>query len=44
MMRILLTEDEPRIRAFIAPGARGRGLFTVDERDDGQFGQRRALD
>ena len=42
-MRILLIEDEPRIRAFIACGLGAEG-FTVDERDDGQAGLRRALD
>ena len=42
-MWILLIEDEPRIRAFIAHGLGAEG-FTVDERDDGQPGLRRALD
>jgi DNA-binding response OmpR family regulator len=42
-MRILLIEDEPRIRAFIARGLGAEG-FTVDEADDGQVGLRRALD
>jgi two-component system, OmpR family, copper resistance phosphate regulon response regulator CusR len=42
-MRILLIEDEPRIRAFIARGLGAEG-FTVDESDDGQVGLRRALD
>ena len=42
-MRILLIEDEPRIRAFIARGLGAEG-FTVDEMDDGQVGLRRALD
>jgi DNA-binding response OmpR family regulator len=41
-MWILLIEDEPRIRAFIAHGLGAEG-FTVDERDDGQLGLRRAL-
>jgi two-component system copper resistance phosphate regulon response regulator CusR len=42
-MRILLIEDEPRIRAFIARGLGAEG-FTVDETDDGQVGLRCALD
>jgi two-component system, OmpR family, copper resistance phosphate regulon response regulator CusR len=42
-MRILLIEDEPRIRAFIASGLGAEG-FTVVERDDGQVGLRDALD
>ena len=42
-MRILLIEDEPRIRAFIASGLGAEG-FTVVERDDGQVGLRHALD
>ena len=42
-IRILLIEDEPRIRAFIARGLGAEG-FTVDERDDGQLGLRRALE
>jgi DNA-binding response OmpR family regulator len=42
-MRILLIEDEPRIRAFIARGLGAEG-FTVDETDDGQFGLSRALE
>ena len=42
-MGILLIEDEPRIRAFIARGLGAEG-FTVDETDDGQVGLRRALD
>ena len=42
-MCILLIEDEPRIRAFIARGLGAEG-FTVDERDDGQLGLRRALE
>jgi len=42
-MWILLIEDEPRIRAFIARGLGAEG-FTVDERDDGQLGLRRALE
>jgi DNA-binding response OmpR family regulator len=42
-MWVLLIEDEPRIRAFIARGLGAEG-FTVDERDDGQLGLRRALD
>jgi two-component system, OmpR family, copper resistance phosphate regulon response regulator CusR len=41
-MRILLIEDEPRIRAFIASGLGAEG-FTVVERDDGQVGLRHAL-
>jgi two-component system copper resistance phosphate regulon response regulator CusR len=41
-MRILLIEDESRIRAFIARGLGAEG-FTVDETDDGQLGLRRAL-
>jgi DNA-binding response OmpR family regulator len=42
-MWVLLIEDEPRIRAFIARGLGAEG-FTVDERDDGRLGLRRALD
>jgi two-component system, OmpR family, copper resistance phosphate regulon response regulator CusR len=42
-MRILLIEDELRIRAFIVRGLGAEG-FTVDETDDGQVGLRRALD
>jgi DNA-binding response OmpR family regulator len=42
-MRILLIEDEPRIRAFIARDLGAEG-FTVEERGDGQAGLRRALD
>jgi len=42
-MRILLIEDEPRIRAFMACGLGAEG-FTVDESDDGQAGLRRALE
>src|SRR5438105_5093471 len=42
-MRILLIEDEPRIRAFLARGLGAEG-FNVDETDDGQIGLRRALD
>jgi DNA-binding response OmpR family regulator len=42
-MRILLIEDEPRIRAFIIRGLGAEG-FTVDETGDGQVGLRRALD
>ncbi len=42
-MRILLIEDESRIRAFIARGLGAEG-FTVDEADDGQVGLRCALD
>jgi DNA-binding response OmpR family regulator len=42
-MWILLIEDEPRIRAFIAHGLGAEGI-SVDERDDGQPGLRRALD
>lgn len=42
-MRILLIEDEPRIRAFVVRGLGAEG-FTVDETDDGQVGLRRALD
>jgi DNA-binding response OmpR family regulator len=42
-MWVLLIEDEPRIRAFIANGLGAEG-FSVDERDDGQLGLRRALD
>jgi len=42
-MWILLIEDETRIRAFIARGLGAEG-FTVDERDDGELGLRRALD
>jgi DNA-binding response OmpR family regulator len=39
-MRILLIEDEPRIRAFIARGLGAEG-FTVDETDDGRAGLQR---
>jgi two-component system copper resistance phosphate regulon response regulator CusR len=42
-MWILLIEDEPRIRAFIARGLGAEGL-SVDERDDGRLGLRRALE
>jgi DNA-binding response OmpR family regulator len=42
-MRILLIEDEPRIRAFMARGLGAEG-YTVDSRDDGRVGLRRALD
>jgi DNA-binding response OmpR family regulator len=42
-MWILLIEDEPRIRAFVARGLGAEG-FTVDECDDGQLGLRRAVD
>jgi len=42
-MWVLLIEDEPRIRAFIAQGLGAEG-FAVDERDDGRLGLRRALD
>ena len=42
-MGILLIEDEPRIRAFIARGFGAEG-FTVDETDDGRVGLHRALD
>ena len=42
-MWVLLIEDEPRIRSFIARGLGAEG-FTVDERDDGQLGLLRALD
>jgi DNA-binding response OmpR family regulator len=38
-MWILLIEDEPRIRAFIARGLGAEG-FSVDERDDGRLGLR----
>jgi two-component system copper resistance phosphate regulon response regulator CusR len=42
-MWILLIEDEPRIRAFIARGLGAEGL-SVDERDDGRLGLCRALE
>ena len=42
-MRILLIEDEARIRAFIAPGL-GAEAFTVDEGERRPVGLRRALD
>ncbi|MDX6370482.1 MAG: hypothetical protein QOG93_1984 [Gaiellaceae bacterium] len=42
-MWILLIEDEPRIRAFIARGLGAEG-FSVDETHDGQLGLHRALD
>jgi DNA-binding response OmpR family regulator len=42
-MWILLIEDEPRIRAFIARGLGAEG-FSVDGRDDGRLGLTRALD
>jgi len=42
-MRILLIEDEPRIRAFLARGLGAEG-FVVDESGDGENGLRRALE
>ena len=42
-MRILLIEDEPRIRAFIARGLGAEGFVAVDEIDDGRLGLDRAL-
>ncbi len=42
-MRILLIEDEPRIRAFLARGLGAEG-FVVDEAGDGESGLRRALE
>jgi two-component system copper resistance phosphate regulon response regulator CusR len=42
-MWILLIEDEPRIRAFTARGLGAEG-FSVDERNDGRLGLRRALE
>ena len=42
-MWILLIEDEPRIRAFIARGLGAEGL-NVDERDDGRLGPCCALE
>jgi DNA-binding response OmpR family regulator len=42
-MRILLIEDEPRIRAFVARGLGAEG-FVVDESGDGESGLRRALE
>lgn len=41
-MRILLIEDEQRIRAFIARGLAAEG-FVVDEAADGETGLKRAL-
>jgi DNA-binding response OmpR family regulator len=41
-MRILLIEDEPRIRAFVARGFAADG-FAVDEAADGETGLARAL-
>src|SRR5438876_9051660 len=41
-MRILLIEDEPRIRAFLARGLGAEG-FHVDETGDGESGLTRAL-
>jgi len=41
-MRILLIEDEPRIRAFLTAGLGAEG-FTVDEGGDGEDGLHRAL-
>jgi DNA-binding response OmpR family regulator len=41
-MRILLIEDEPRIRAFVARGLGADG-FLVDEEADGEAGLARAL-
>jgi DNA-binding response OmpR family regulator len=41
-MRILLIEDEPRIRAFVARGLGADG-FVVDEAADGEAGLARAL-
>ncbi len=40
-MRILVIEDEPRIRAFLARGLEAEG-YAVDEAGDGQAGLRRA--
>jgi two-component system OmpR family response regulator len=42
-MRILLIEDEPRIRAFLARGLGAEG-FAVEETGDGESGLRRALE
>jgi len=42
-LRILLIEDEPRIRAFLARGLGAEG-FAVDESEDGESGLQRALD
>jgi two-component system, OmpR family, response regulator len=39
-MRILVIEDEPRIRAFLARGLEAEG-YAVDEAGDGQAGLRR---
>jgi len=41
-MRILIVEDEPRIRAFVARGLAAEG-FAVDECDDGRSALERAL-
>ena len=41
-MRILLIEDEPRIRVFLTAGLGAEG-FTVDECGDGEDGLQRAL-
>ena len=42
-MRVLLIEDEPRIRAFLARGLAAEGLL-VDETVDGRAGLQRALE
>jgi two-component system, OmpR family, response regulator len=41
-MRILIVEDEPRIRAFLARAFEAEG-FTVDDVEDGETGLARAL-
>ncbi len=41
-MRILVIEDEPRIRAFLTRGLAAEG-FTVESSDDGETGLERAL-
>jgi DNA-binding response OmpR family regulator len=41
-MRILLMEDEPRIRALDVRGLGAEGL-TVDDTDDGRFLSARAV-
>jgi DNA-binding response OmpR family regulator len=42
-MRILVIEDEPRIRAFLARGLEAEG-FGVDEAESGAAGLRHAID
>lgn len=42
-MRILIIEDEPRIRAFVRRGLMAEG-FVVDTENDGESGLRRAVE